>query len=309
MRVGFIGLGNMGRAAARNVQRAGHQLWVYDIRPDAGEELVAHGAVRVRSPREVADSVDVVCTMVFGPTEIEAVVTGAGGLLEGTMAGRTWIDLTTSAPALMRRLGAAVRDAGGHPVDAPVTGSIDSCIRGDMILFVGGDDVDVDRALPVLEAMGVVRRVGGHGNGYVAKLVNNQLWFIHAAAIGEAMVAAKKAGLEPDVWWDVMKGGAADSFVMQHDVPSILAGHYDPSFRLALCVKDLGLVQDLVDETGIRSELTTATHARFREAATRYGGDAGEMSVCRLIEDDAGVSLRAAGDWVAPWEVRHPGDS
>ena len=84
------------------------------------------------------------------------------------------------------------------------------------------------------------------------------------------------------------------------------AGHYDPSFRLALCVKDLGLVQDLVDETGIRSELTTATHARFREAATRYGGDAGEMSVCRLIEDDAGTDPRVAGDWVAPWDVQHP---
>ncbi|MGA0893422.1 MAG: NAD(P)-dependent oxidoreductase [Ilumatobacteraceae bacterium] len=309
MRVGFIGLGNMGRAAARNIQRAGHDLWVYDIRPDAGQVLVDHGAVRVQSPGEMVDAVEVVCTMVFGPKEIEQVVTGPAGLLSGTMDGRTWIDLTTSAPALMRRLGGLVRDAGGHPVDAPVTGSIDSCIRGDMILFVGGDDADVDRAGPVLAAMGVVRRVGGYGNGYVAKLVNNQLWFIHAAAIGEAMVAAKKAGLDPDVWWEVMKGGAADSFVMQHDVPSILAGHYDPSFRLALCVKDLALVQQLVDETGIRSELTTATHDRFREAAARYGDDAGEMSVCRLIEDDAGVSLRVDGDWVAPWEVRHPGDS
>ncbi|MFZ9629449.1 MAG: NAD(P)-dependent oxidoreductase [Ilumatobacteraceae bacterium] len=309
MRGGFIGLGNMGRAAARNIQRAGHELWVYDIRPDAGDELVQHGATRAGSPREVADAVEVVCTMVFGPTEIEQVVTGADGLLAGDVRGTTWIDLTTSSPSLMRRLGDAVRDAGGFPVDAPVTGSIDSCIRGDMILFVGGTDADVSRVTPVLEAMGVVRRVGGHGNGYVAKLVNNQLWFIHAAAIGEAMVAAKKAGLEPDVWWEAMKGGAADSFVMQHDVPSILAGHYDPSFRLALCVKDLGLVQQLVDETGIRSELTRATHDRFREASDRYGLDAGEMSVCRLIEDDAGTDLRVAGDWVPPWEVQHPSGS
>ena len=183
MRVGFIGPGNMGRAAARNVQRAGHELWVYDIRPDAGDELVQHGAVRAGSPREVADAVDVVCSMVFGPTEIEQVVTGADGLLAGDMRGTTWIDLTTSSPSLMRRLGDAVRAAGGYPVDAPVTGSIDSCIRGDMILFVGGDDAEVARVAPVLESMGVVRRVGRHGNGYVAKLVNNQLWFIHAAAI------------------------------------------------------------------------------------------------------------------------------
>ena len=91
----------------------------------------------------------------------------------------------------------------------------------------------------VIEAMGEVRRVGPYGNGYVAKLVNNQLWKIDAAAIGEAMVAAKLMGLEPDVWWQVMKGGAADSFVLQHDVPSIFAGHDDPSFPLALCLKDL----------------------------------------------------------------------
>ena len=118
-----------------------------------------------------------------------------------------------------------------------------------MILFVGGTDDDVRAVRSVLDSIGVVRRVGGYGNGYVAKLVNNQLWFIHAAAIGEAMVAAKVAGLDPDVWWEAMKGGAADSFVMQHDVPSILAGHYDPSFRLALCTKDLGLIDELLGET------------------------------------------------------------
>ena len=155
---------------------------------------------------------------------------------------------------------------------------------------------------------GVVRRVGGYGNGYVAKLVNNQLWFIHAAAIGEAMVAAKVAGLDPDVWWEAMKGGAADSFVMQHDVPSILAGHYDPSFRLALCTKDLGLIDELLGETGTRAELTQAAYARFREASDRYGENAGEMTVCKVLEDDAGINLRVEGDWTPPWEVKHPSE-
>jgi 3-hydroxyisobutyrate dehydrogenase-like beta-hydroxyacid dehydrogenase len=160
----------------------------------------------------------------------------------------------------------------------------------------------------VIEAMGEVRNVGQHGNGYVAKLVNNQLWKIHAAAIGEAMVAAKLAGLDPEVWWAAMKGGAADSFVMQHDVPSIFAGHYDPSFPLALCLKDLGLIEELMTETGTRGELTRATHDRFREAAQRYGTGAGEMTVCKIIEDDAGTNLRVAGEWTSPWEVVHPSD-
>ncbi len=307
-RVGFIGLGNMGSAAARNLQRAGFPLWVHDIRPDAGEDLVQHGAVRCGSPRELVEQVDVVLSMVFGPKEIEQVVRGADGLLAGGVVGRTWIDLTTSNPTLMRSLADDVTAAGGVAVDAPVTGSIDSCIRGDMILFVGGDDADVATVQSVLDAIGVTRRVGGYGNGYVAKLVNNQLWFVHAAAIGEAMVAAKKAGLEPDVWWEAMKGGAADSFVMQHDVPSILAGHYDPSFRLALCLKDLGLIDQFLGEVGTRSELTSATYDRFREAAARYGDTAGEMTVCKVIEDDAGIDLRVTGDWTPPWEVVHPAD-
>ncbi len=307
MRIGFIGLGNMGSAAARNLLRAGHDLWVHDVRPDAAPDL-RDRTTRCTSPREVIDHVDTVFTMVFGPAQIDDVVRGPGGLLSGSCDGRLWIDMTTSRPALMRELAGEFEAAGGSAVDAPVTGSIDSCIRGDMILFVGGRDEAVTRARPLLEAVGVPRVVGSYGNGYVAKLVNNQLWFIHAAAIGEAMVAAKVNGLDPDLWWEAMKGGAADSFVMQHDVPSILAGHYDPSFRLALCMKDLALVDELLTASGTRAELTRAAHARFGEATQRYGEDAGEMTVCKVIEDDAGIDLRAAGSWVAPWEVRHPTD-
>lgn len=307
-KVGFIGLGNMGGAAARNLQRAGFELVVYDLRKTAAEKLLAQGAQWADSPAETINQADVVVTMVIGPKEIAQVMRGEQGLLAGDCKGKLWIDLTTSSPTLMRQLAAEFEAAGGVAVDSPVTGSVDSAIRGDMIMFVGGTDAAVERARPVIEAMGEIRRVGRYGNGYVAKLVNNQLWKVHAAAIGEAMVAAKKAGLEPEVWWAAMKGGAADSFVMQHDVPSIFAGHYDPSFRLALCLKDLGLIDDLLRETGTRSELTQATYARFREAAERYGENAGEMTVCKLIEEDAGVELRVSGEWVAPWLVKHPKD-
>ncbi|MFE0014119.1 NAD(P)-dependent oxidoreductase [Mesorhizobium sp. NPDC059054] len=308
MKVGFIGLGMMGRNAALNILRKGFDMVVYDVRSDAMKPLADRGANTAGSPAEVLDRVDVVVTMVFGPNEIEAVVRGQNGFLSTSCQGKYWIDLTTSSPHLMRSLGAEFAAAGGHPVDAPVTGSVDSAIRGDMIMFVGGEDHDIEHVRQVIEAMGEVRKVGRHGNGYVAKLVNNQLWKIHAAAIGEAMVAAKLAGLDPEVWWTAMKGGAADSFVMQHDVPSIFAGHYDPSFPLALCLKDLGLIEQLMNETGTRNELTRATHDRFKEAAARYGKEAGEMTVCKVIEDDAGVELRVSGDWIAPWEVEAPGE-
>ncbi|MCA8933971.1 MAG: NAD(P)-dependent oxidoreductase [Rhodospirillaceae bacterium] len=307
MKVGFIGLGTMGGNAARNIRRAGFELAVHDLRREAGHPLEAMGATWAASPREMIDRVDCVVSMVFGPPHLAQVLGGENGLIEGDCGGKLWIDLTTSSPAFMRDLVRPFVARGGRPVDAPVTGSVDAAIRGDMPMFVGGEDADVDQARPVLEAMGEIRRVGQYGNGYVAKLVNNQLWKIHAAAIGEAMVCAKKAGLPPEVWWEVMKGGAADSFVMQHDVPSIFAGHYDPSFPLKLCLKDLGLIQELMDETGTRSDLTDACHARFREAAERYGVDAGEMTVAKVVEDDAGIDLRVAGDWTAPWEVQHPG--
>jgi len=306
MIIGFIGLGTMGRNAAPNVLRAGFDMVVYDIRPQAMQPLVEKGAVAARHPADVLDRAEIVVTMVFGPKEVEQIVRGENGFLSTSCKGKLWIDMTTSSPKLMRELAAEFIARGGGAVDAPVTGSVDAAIRGDMPMFVGGRDEDVEKSRPVIEAMGELRRVGGYGNGYVAKLVNNQLWKIHAAAIGEAMVTAKLAGLDPEVWWRVMKGGAADSFVMQHDVPSIFAGHYDPSFPIALCLKDLGLIEELMYETGTRNELTRATHERFKEAGARYGMGAGEMSVCKVIEDDAGVELRVAGNWVAPWEVEHP---
>ena len=309
MRVGFIGLGTMGGNAARNILDRGFPLVVHDIRREAARPLVESGGAQWgESPAAVLAQVDVVVTMVFGPKEIEEVARGANGLLSADGAGRVWIDLTTSRPTLMRELGREFAARGGSPIDAPVTGSVDGAIRGDMPMFVGGEDAAVERARPVLEAMGEVRRVGRHGNGYIAKLVNNMLWKVHAAAVGEAMVAAKVAGLEPDVWWEVMKGGAADSYVLHHDVPAIFAGHYDPSFPLALCLKDLGLIDELMTETGVRNDLIRAAHERFREAGERYGTDAGDMTVCKVVEDDAGVELRVAGDWVAPWEVTRPGD-
>ena len=304
-KIGVIGLGNMGSAVARNIQRANFPLYVHDIRKDVGKKLIEKGAIWKNSPKELMDDVDTVVSMVFGPKEIEAVMKNENGILQSSCKDKGWIDLTTSSPSLMRNLAKEFEALGGFAVDAPVTGSLDAAIRGDMIMFVGGSEKAISNAKEVLEVIGEIRCVGDYGNGYVAKLVNNQLWKIHATAIGEAMVLAKKAGLEPELWWKVMKGGAADSFVLQHDVPSIFSGHYDPSFRLELALKDLDLIQDLIKEHGTRSELTQACHERFQEAANRYGDEAGEMTVCKLIEEDANINLRVKGNWIAPWDVKH----
>lgn len=306
MRVGFIGLGTMGKNAAANLLRKGFALTVYDIRREAVELLSEQGAVAADGPAGVLSASDVVVSMVFGPKEVEQIVRGPSGFLSGDPAGKVWIDMTTSSPFLMRELASEFEARGGHAIDAPVTGSVDAAIRGDMPMFVGGTEAVIERVRPVIEAMGQLRKAGAYGNGYVAKLVNNQLWKIHAAAIGEAMVTAKLAGLDPLTWWSLMKGGAADSFVLSHDVPSIFAGHYDPSFPIALCLKDLNLIKELMDSVGTNATLTEATHERFREAGRRYGMGAGEMTVCKVIEDDAGINLHVAGEWQKPWEAQPP---
>ena len=308
MNVGMIGLGTMGSAVALNIRRAGFALTVFDIRPEACARFAEKGATIAASPAEALDRSDVVATMVFGPNEIERVLRGPHGLLSTSSQAKFWIDLTTSSPKLMRELAAEFRGRGGRSVSAPVTGSVDSAIRGDMLMFVGGEDVDVEAVRPVLDAIGETRRVGAYANGYVAKLTNNQLWLVQAAAIGEAMVVAKRAGLDPEVWWRAMRGGAADSFVLRHDVPSIFAGHYDPSFPIALCLKDLALISELMSQSGVPDALTRAAHHRFEEARDLYGVSAGEMTVCKVVEDATGVSLQVEGDWGKPWEVKHPSE-
>jgi 3-hydroxyisobutyrate dehydrogenase-like beta-hydroxyacid dehydrogenase len=213
----MIGLGAMGRSVAVNIRRAGFELTVHDIRPEACAPLAERGAEVAADPAGVLERCDAVVTMVFGPKEIERVLRGPNGLLSTARRGKYWIDLTTSRPRLMSDLAAQFQAEGGRAMSAPVTGSVDSAIRGDMLMFVGGEDADVEavhrcsRPSVTSGASEPIRTVTS------PKLTNNQLWKIHAAAIGEAMVAAKLAGLEPDVWWRAMQGGAADSFVMRHD--------------------------------------------------------------------------------------------
>jgi len=304
MNVGFIGLGTMGAAVAANVRRGGYALWVHDLDAGRAAPLLEAGATWAASPGDLARAVDVVITMVPGPKQIAAVMRGPAGVLSGLAPGKVWVDMTTNSPALFRELAGEVRGLGARPVDAPVTGAVDGAILGQLTLFAGGDEGDIEGVRPLLETMGRVLVMGPSGAGSVTKLVTNQLWFIHAAAVGESMVLAKASGVEPLRLWEAMKGGAADSFVTQHDVPSIFAGHYDPSFTLDLCCKDLGLIVELADGAGTQTDLTRLTRSKFELARETFGGGAGELNVCRLIEDAAGVSLRVEGSWPEHWNVK-----
>jgi 3-hydroxyisobutyrate dehydrogenase len=297
VKVGFIGLGNMGAAAAMNIRRRGYDLWVHDLNRSRAAKLIEAGALWAPSITDIANAVDLIITMVPGPTEVAALMRGAGGILSACRSGLIWVDMTTNSPTLFRELARELGRKGCKAVDAPVTGAVDGAIEGRLTIFAGGEEGDLRAVMPILLTMGRVLHMGSAGAGSVTKLLTNQLWFIHAAAIGEALVLGKVSGVDPLRLWEALKNSVADSFVCRHDVPSIFAGHYDPSFSLDLCCKDLGLIHLLGQESGVAIDITRLAREKFELARQTYGGTAGELHVCKLIEDAARIDLRVAGEW------------
>ncbi len=302
MRIGFIGLGTMGGAASRHLMRGGHQLSVCDLQRERANDHVAAGATWAATPREAADGAEIVFTMVFGPKQIEQVMRGQDGLLSALKPGQIWVDMTTNRPDLARELASEVKVLGAQAIDAPVSGAVDGASTGNMPQFAGGDEATVERVRAVMELMGPLYYMGPNGTGSVTKLASNQLWAIHATAMGEALVMAVKSGVELPRAWEAVKIGASASWCLHHDAPSIFAGHYDPSFSLDLCQKDLELIVEACDGAGTEAPVTRLVRDRFLMARETYGGDKGELHVVKLEEDAADVLLRMDGDWIPHWE-------
>ena len=299
--IGFIGLGNMGGPMAGRLAGAGYEVVAYDLNPDAIDRAVEAGCGRADSAAECAAQAEILMTSLPRPDHVMSVM-GSGGALAALKPGSLWVDLTTNRRELVAEL-ANEAPEGVSVVDCPVTGAVDGALTGKLTLFAGGSDADLDRVVPVLEHLGRPIRCGPLGTGNVTKLVTNQLWFIHAASLGEGFALGMANGVSLDVLWDAIKDSVGDSFVARHDAPSIFAGHYDPSFTLDLCMKDLGLTMELAKNVGTDLPMTEQANDTFARAADRYGTDAGELHVAKRIEDDANVSFRLEGDWVPHWEV------
>ncbi|KUM27748.1 hypothetical protein AU467_15270 [Mesorhizobium loti] len=281
--------------------KAGYPVTAFDLNAAALERVAAAGAVAASSAADCAARADVFLTSLPRPDHVEAVMAGDSGALKSLKPGSLWIDLTTNRNELVFRL-AAEAPEGVKIVDSPVTGAVDGARNGKLTLFAGGDQASFERAAPVLGHLGMVIHCGALGTGNVVKLVTNQLWFIAAAAIGEGFATGLANGVELGTLWHAIQNSVGDSFVVRHDAPSIFAGHYDPSFSLDLCLKDLRLIQELNRNVRAALPMTTAAEGAFALAASRYGAQAAELHVARRIEDDAGLSMRFEGDWVPPWE-------
>ena len=291
----------MGGPMCLRLVAAGYHVRAYDLDADSLARVVDAGAAAGTSTRDCAEDADFLLTSLPMPPHVEAVMAGPDGALSAMRPGAVWIDLTTNSRELVLELAAAAPD-GVAVVDSPVTGAVDGARRGTLTLFAGGESAPVAAAREVLGCLGTVIECGPLGTGNVVKLVTNQLWFVAAAALGEGFAVGVANGVDLRTLWDAILNSVGDSFVARHDAPSIFAGHYDPSFPLSLCLKDLGLLARLESGVGADLPMTAAARRAFERAAERYGTDAGELCVARRIADDAGVSLRLDGDWVPHWE-------
>ena len=303
--IGFIGLGNMGGPMSDRLVAAGHDVVVFDLDEAKISHAVGLGARAASSALDCAQRADVLLTSLPRPDHVEAVMVD-GGALAALRPGALWVDLTTNRNELVTRL-AAEAPAGVDVVDSPVTGAVDGARNGRLTLFIGGADRPVKRATAILEELGTVIACGGLGTGNVVKLVTNQLWFVAAAALGEGFAVGMSHGVELSTLYRAIIESVGDSFVARHDGPSIFAGHYDPSFTVDLCLKDLGLLHELQADVETDLLLTDAARAAFTDAGQRYGGDVGELHVAKRLEDDTGLSFRMDGDWTPPWRVTDVG--
>jgi len=292
-RIFFIGVGNMGHPMAANLLKAGYPLTVLDVAPEKAQDLLAQGAQWASSLHQGVAACDVVMASLPGPAQVQAVMLGESGVMAALRPGMTVIDTSTSSVDLVRQLADLARQRSGDFLEAPVTNAVDFAALGRLSIFVGGDEAVYQRHLPIFEVLGEkIFHVGVHGNGATIKLLTNLLWFVSAATIGEGLMMGAKAGIPLDTVWEAIKSSAGNSWVAQHDVPSIFAGHYDPSFSLALCCKDLGLINQVAQSQGFELTMGALAQKVFQQAMQTYGPDAGELHVVRLIEERAGLLLR-----------------
>jgi 3-hydroxyisobutyrate dehydrogenase len=296
MRIGFIGLGTMGRHMASNLQKAGHELIVHDVRREAAETHVKAGARWADSPRAVAEASEVVFTSLPEPKDVEAVALDEKtGLLSGLTAGKAFFDLSTNSPTVVRRLHAVFKARGVHMFDAPVSGGPRGAESGRLALWVGGDEEAFKKYKPVVDAIGdQAYYVGPIGAGSVAKLVHNCAGYIMQTALAEVFTMGVKAGVDPlTIWKAVRQGAGGRRRTFDGLADQFLPGTFDPpSFALRLAHKDVSLAVALGRENRVPMRLANMTLEEMSEAMNRGWGERDSRVAMLLQEERAGVEIK-----------------
>ena len=276
-KIGFIGLGLMGRPMALNLLKAGHHLTVWNRTPSRAQELVAAGAVLAKNPREVAAASEVLLTIVSDPPALESVLWGSAeqkdGAFDGLKSGSIYIDSSTVSPSLVKKVSAACQQRGVRFLDAPVTGGDWGAREGNLVFMIGGDAATLKEAEPLLGIMGKKWfHLGPNGAGQTVKLAMNAILALQVDAMAEALALVTRAGLDGAQLVEVMQASMARSGVLDVKSPLMLKGEYKPSFPLRLMHKDLGLALDLANQLGVALPATAAA----REIYNAVKGEAKE---------------------------------
>jgi 3-hydroxyisobutyrate dehydrogenase len=296
MRLGFIGIGSLGAHLAASLLRAGFGVTIHDLDKTRAAALLGAGAVWARSPREVAERSDSVFTCLPSPDSVAAVVSGPDGILAGLAAGGTWIDMSTNDRHALARLAALAAERGIACLEAPVTGGVHKAASGEITVLVGGDAAVFEAHRKPLQAMGgQVFHMGPLGSASIIKVITNMLAFIHLVAAGEALMLAKRGGLDLAQSFAAIKASSGNSFVHETESQLVLSGSYDVGFTMDLAAKDLFFAHQLGREFGVPLELAGLVEQIFVRARSQYGGAAQSTQVVKLLEDALGTNLRAPG--------------
>ncbi len=291
--IGFIGLGIMGRPMSRNLLKAGYSLAVYDVATAPVEELAQAGAARGTGGKDVAAQSEIVITMLPDGPDVEAAVLGPGGILEGAKQGSVVVDMSSISPIVAQKVGAACEAKGVEFVDAPVSGGEPKAIDGTLAIMVGGKPAVFERVKPILEKLGsTVTLTGPIGAGNVTKLANQIMVACNIAAMGEALVLATRAGLDPEVVFNAVKGGLAGSTVLNAKAPMVIARNFKPGFRIRLHQKDLRNALLAGESLKVPLPLTSVVQQMLMTLMNEGKGDLDHSAIVNFVEDMAGVETR-----------------
>ncbi|MDQ3941935.1 MAG: 2-hydroxy-3-oxopropionate reductase [Actinomycetota bacterium] len=288
-KVGFIGLGIMGRPMAKNLMEAGYELVVHNRSPEKAEELAKEGnATAAASPGQVAQACDIVITMLPDSPDVEVVVAGEGGVLEGIRDGALLVDMSTISPVVTEELSEKVREKGASMLDAPVSGGDVGAIEGALSIMVGGSEEDFERARPLFDVMGkAATHVGPIGAGQVVKACNQIVVALTIEAVSEALVLGSKGGVKPEKLVEALSGGLAGSAVMEAKKEKFFSHDFEPGFRIELHHKDLGIALAAGREYGVALPATAIVDQMLEALKAKGRGDRDHSALLTLLEEAA----------------------
>ena len=296
MRIGFIGLGNVGGKLAGSLQRNGFDLTVRDLDTSAAQPFLDAGASWAESPREIAEDCDTVITCLPSPAACSEVMEADDGILAGLSAGKVWMEMSTTDEAEVRRMGALVAATGAEPIDCPVSGGCHRAATGNIAIFAGCEREVFDRILPVLTAMG--RRIlhtGPLGSASVLKVVTNYLATANLVSVAEALTTAAAAGMDLNTTYEAIRISSGNSFVHETEGQVILNGSRDISFTMDLVVKDIGLFDEVARRHDIPLEVSPLLRQIFEDGQERFGPREWSPNIIRRLEEPTGLDVRAPG--------------